>query len=80
MALSGSVLGANIADAITDPNASPEAAAAVKVFWTKIANEIVKHIVDNAVVTVETGIAVSTTGTETAQTGQTTSEGTGTVA
>jgi hypothetical protein len=80
MALSGSVLGANIANAITDPNASAEAKAAVKVFWTKIANEIVGHITENAVVTVATGIAVQTTGTEFAQTGQTTSTGTGTVA
>lgn len=45
-----------------------------------IANKVVNHIKDNAVVTVASGIAVSTTGTAAAQMGTTTGTGTGTIA
>lgn len=41
--------------------------------------KIVPHIQANAVVTVASGIAVSTTGTAAAQTGTTTTTGTGTI-
>ena len=41
--------------------------------WNAVGNAIVKHIKDNAEVTA--GIPVSTTGSATAQTGQTTASG-----
>lgn len=41
---------------------------------------IIEYIAANAVVTVASGIAVSTTGTAAAQTGATTAPGTGTIA
>ncbi|NRA68805.1 MAG: hypothetical protein HRU19_30260 [Pseudobacteriovorax sp.] len=41
--------------------------------WNAVGNAIVKHITENAEVTA--GILVSTTGTASAQTGQTTSTG-----
>lgn len=44
-----------------------------------IANEVVNHIKNNGVVTVASGIPVSTTGTAAAQTGATTSTGTGSI-
>ena len=44
-----------------------------------LADVIVDHLRDNAVVTVAAGIPVSTTGTAAAQTGATTAPGTGTL-
>lgn len=44
-----------------------------------LASAIVDYIVSNAEVTVASGIPVSTTGTASAQTGSTTSTGTGTI-
>lgn len=46
----------------------------------KIAEAIIDEIKINGVVTVASGIAVSTTGTASAQTGATTATGTGTIA
>jgi hypothetical protein len=80
MALSGSILAEAITSAIIDPRAGAETRAQVKALWKKISDEIVDHITKNAVVTVNAGIAVSTTGTEFAQSGATTSTGSGTVA
>lgn len=45
-----------------------------------ICEAIVEYIIANAVVTVASGIPVSTTGTAAAQTGATTGPGTGTIA
>jgi predicted XRE-type DNA-binding protein len=73
MAMNGDLLGMAIADAITDADASPEAKQAVLAIWQKIGNEIINHITTNAMV--PAGIAVSTTGSPTAQTGATTSPG-----
>jgi hypothetical protein len=48
--------------------------------WQDIAQAIVVHIQQNAVVTVQPGIAVTTTGSATAQSGKTTTDGTGSIA
>ena len=45
-----------------------------------LATEVVNHVKTYGVVTVASGIAVSTTGTAAAQTGATTATGTGTIA
>ena len=63
-----------IADAGATDNTATDKLAEV------IATTVVAHIVANAVVTVASGIAVETTGTEAAQTGATTEQGTGTIA
>ncbi len=44
-----------------------------------ITSKVVEHIQANAIVTVASGIAVSTAGTAAAQTGTTTTPGTGTI-
>lgn len=46
----------------------------------RIAQVVVDHIVSNGVVTVASGIPVSTTGSASAQSGATTATGTGTIA
>lgn len=73
MAMSGDVLGKAIADAIVDSGASADGKAQCENFWTKVAAEIVSHIQENAQVLA--GIPVSTTGTQTAQSGATTGPG-----
>jgi hypothetical protein len=73
MAMSGDGLGQEIFDAIVSANAPGDVKARVLTLWKKIGNVIVNHIVNNA--EVPAGIAVSTTGTESAQTGSTTGEG-----
>ena len=73
MAMNGDTLGLAIATAVLDPNATPEAKAQCEAFWKKISNEIVSHIKNNA--EVPAGISVSTTGTQYAQSGSTTSAG-----
>ena len=60
MAMNGDQLGMEIANAVTDPLASPDAKLAVIAFYQKIANAIVGHIQNNAVV--PAGIGVTTTG------------------
>jgi hypothetical protein len=47
--------------------------------WQDIAQAIVAHIQQNAVVTVQPGITITTTGTAAAQTGATTAHGTGSI-
>lgn len=91
MAMDGNVLGTAIGQAFY--NAIPadvlecmSETAKVAMCNTLIANSkiiakcVVAHIKANAQVTVASGIPVSTTGTEAAQTGATTSTGTGTIA
>lgn len=73
MALNGDTLGIAIAQAVLDPNATPEGKAMCETFWKKIANCITDHIKDNA--EVPAGISVSTTGSAGPQQGQTTAAG-----
>lgn len=80
MAMNGKTLGDAIADLIIAPNAPADMKTKIKKQWEDIGAVIVKHIQDNAQVTVAAGIAVSTAGSATAQTGATTSTGTGTIA
>lgn len=73
MAMDGNLLGKEIAEAITYDDAPEESKLAVLAIWKKIGSAIVDHIKNNAVV--PAGIAVSTTGSESAQTGATTAPG-----
>lgn len=78
MALNGKVLGDKIANIIISSDAPAEQKAAIMKLWEAIGNEIVEHI-KGATVTVAAGIPVSTTGSQSAQTGATTSTGTATI-
>lgn len=80
MAMNGKTLGDEIAALITDSSAPAEVKSKIEKLWEDIAGVIVKHIEQNAVVTVAAGIPVATSGSPTAQTGATTSTGTGTIA
>lgn len=73
MAMDGDALGVAIAAAVLDSGATAEGKAMCEELWKKVANEIVKHIKENA--EVPAGISVSTTGTQYAQSGSTTSAG-----
>ena len=72
--LDGTVMGDAIAEAIMDAGASAEGKAMCKEFWEKVGKAIVEHITTNA--QVNSGIPVRTTGTQSAQTGDTTGPGT----
>lgn len=80
MAMNGKTLGDAIADLIIASDAPAGIKAKIKKQWEDIGAVIVKHIQDNAQVTVAAGIAVSTTGSAVEQTGTTTETGTGTIA
>ncbi len=73
MAMDGDALGLAIAAAVLDPGATAEGKAMCEDLWKKVGNAIVDHIVNNA--EVPAGISVSTTGTQYAQSGSTTSAG-----
>jgi len=73
MALNGNLLGTEIANAIINASAPPEVKTEVIKLWQKIGGAIVDHITKNA--EIPAGIAVSTTGSPTAQTGATTAPG-----
>ena len=73
MAMNGDTLGLAIAAAVLDPGATAEGKAMCEDLWKKVGNAIVDHIVNNA--EVPAGISVSTTGTQYAQSGSTTSAG-----
>ena len=73
MAMNGDTLGLAIAAAVLDPGATAEGKAMCEDLWKKVGNAIVDHIVNNA--EVPAGISVSTTGTQSAQSGSTTSAG-----
>jgi len=73
MAMNGNQLGQEIATAVMDAAATPEAKAAVTAFYQKLATAIVTHIQNNAVV--PAGITVATSGGPTSQTGSTTAPG-----
>jgi len=73
MAMDGNQLGQEIASAVMDAKATPEAKAAVIAHYQKIANAIVLHIQSNA--EVPAGIPVTTSGGPTSQAGGTVSPG-----
>ena len=73
MAMDGDALGLAIAAAVLDSGATAEGKAMCEDLWKKVGNAIVDHIVNNA--EVPAGISVSTTGTQYAQSGSTTSAG-----
>ncbi|MBQ7752639.1 MAG: hypothetical protein IJR80_03160 [Treponema sp.] len=73
MAMNGDTLGLAIAAAVLDSGATAEGKAMCEDLWKKVGNAIVDHIVNNA--EVPAGISVSTTGTQYAQSGSTTSAG-----
>ncbi len=73
MAMNGSTLGKEIADAVMAADATSEAKTAVIDFYTKLATAIVKHITTNA--EVPPGITVETKGSPAAQAGATTAPG-----
>ena len=72
MAMSGTVLGAQIASIIADADASDDMKAQITSLWQDIASAIVSHIQTYGTVTV----TVATTGSATAQSGT----GSGTIA
>ncbi len=80
MALSASKTGKKIADIITDSEASAEMKAKVLQIWTDVMDAIYTDIKSDSQITVAAGIAVSTTGSSSAQSGMTTATGTATIA
>lgn len=78
MAMNGKTLGDNIADLILASDAPDEQKEVIKKLWEDIGTVIVDHI-KGATITVASGIPVATTGTQSAQTGATTSTGTATI-
>jgi hypothetical protein len=79
MALSGtgSDLGDKIAALIIAPDAPPESRQKITALWESIGETIVAHFTSNTELDVNAGIAVSTTGNATAQSGATTAKGMG---
>lgn len=75
MGMNGVVLGDAIVDLIMSPDAPAHMQTRIRELWEGIGQVIVKHIQDNAVVTVESGIAVDCGGLA----GSTVAEGTGTI-
>ena len=77
LAGTGAGLGDKIAKLIISPDAPGEQRKKITELWESIGETIVAHLVSNIELDVNAVIAVSTSGTETAQTGQTTAKGTG---
>lgn len=77
MAMSGTVLGAQIANVLVDPSADPATRAAITQKWTDIATAIVTHIQTMAQVQVNPGQVVATAGAAGPATGATTTPGMG---
>jgi hypothetical protein len=81
--MNGQTLGDVIYNLITNaPPPSTDRAqlkSDINKLWQDIAQAIVAHIQQNAVVTVQPGITVTTTGTAAAQSGATTAHGTGSI-
>jgi hypothetical protein len=69
----GTALGDKIAAIITASDAPADMKASIKTMWEEIGTVVVDHIVENA--KVGAGIPVSTAGSASAQTGQTTGQG-----
>lgn len=79
MAMNGKTLGDAIAAIITSPDAPKDMADRIKAQWEAIGAAIVTHIQTNAMVTVQPGIPVATSGSASAQSGMTTGNGAGTI-
>lgn len=79
MAMNGTVLGDAIVDEIIAPNAPAHMQTQIRDMWHRIGDVIVKHIQDNAKVTVAKGIAVDNLGTTQLPEYQTVEEGSGTI-
>jgi len=79
MAMNGKTLGDEIADLIIASDAPSDAKKTIKELWEKIGNAIVKHISQNAQITVAAGIAIAASGSAGAVTGATTAPGTATI-
>jgi hypothetical protein len=79
MALNGTgdSLGDKIAALIIAQDAPPEARQKITKLWEDIGETIVAHFISNTELDVNSGIAVSTTGSSAAQSGATTAKGTG---
>jgi hypothetical protein len=73
----GASLGDKIAALIIAPDAPPEARQRIIMLWENIGETIVAHFISNTELDVNSGIAVSTTGSAAAQSGATTAKGTG---
>ncbi len=77
MAMNKTTLGKAIAAKVIDSNAPADMKEKIESMWVDIADVIISHIQQNALVTVAAGIPVSTAGSASAQTGATTAAGTG---
>ena len=80
MAMNGVQLGHEIVNYIMSPEAPASMQAKIYELWENIGKVIVKHIQDNAVVTVDSGISVDNLGTTQLPDWQTVEDGTGTIA
>ena len=79
MGMNGNILGDDIVELIMSPDAPAYMQTRIRELWEGIGRVIVKHIQDNAVVTVEKGITVDNTGTQQQPAWATVAEGTGPV-
>lgn len=79
MALSGTSLKGKIMTKLEAAGFDASKSEWIGKFAQAVADAVVEEITTNAQVTVNSGIAVATTGTAAAQTGNTTAQGTGTV-
>lgn len=70
MGMNGVVLGDAIVDLIMSPDAPAHMQTRIRELWEGIGQVIVKHIQDNAVVTVDSGIPVDNTARSNSQPGQ----------
>jgi hypothetical protein len=75
----GKDLGDAIAALILAPNADADAKKKIIKLWEDIGDVIVNHFIDKAELVIDAGIAVSTSGSASAQTGATTAPGKGTI-
>ena len=71
--MNGKQMGKEVADAIMNMSAPPDVKAQCTELWEKICTAIVEHIQKNAIV--PPGIAVTTAGNSSAQSGATTAPG-----
>jgi hypothetical protein len=83
MAMNGTTLGNTIYNLIVNAPAPATDQTQLKKdinkLWQDIGQAVVAHIQQNAVVSVQPGIAVATTGSAAAQSGATTANGTGVI-
>ena len=79
MPMSKDVLGKAIAKIVVASDADASMKAKIEKLWTDIAGEIINHITTQSQIVVAAGIPVATAGSQSAQTGATTSPGTATI-